>query len=80
MLMPKYPDGEFNQNQYINDFQKEKYERVALQVYKGNREKLRELAVRLNIRDEKGKVSVNKLIINALEKTYDIDLSNPKQK
>ena len=60
MLMPKYPDGEFNQNQYINDFQKEKYERV--------------------IRDEKGKVSVNKLIINALEKTYKIDLSNPKQK
>ena len=30
--MPRKASGEFNQNQYINDFIKEKYDRINLTV------------------------------------------------
>ena len=68
----------FDQTKYINDFAKEKYDRIAFQVPKGKREILKTLAKERNITDDRGKVSVNRLIVEALEQTYKIDLSKPE--
>lgn len=65
--MPKYEPGHFNQNQYIQDFVKEKYDRVVLQIPKGSKDTLKALA-------KQNKCSVNALIINALEKQHGIIL------
>ena len=70
----------FDEKKYKAQFLKENYDRIIITVPKGQREKLRQLATDLDIRDNKGLISVTRLIINALEKTYKINLSNPKQK
>ena len=70
----------YDEKKYKAQFLKENYDRIIITVPKGQREKLRKLATDLDIRDNKGLISVTRLIINALEKTYKIDLSNPKQK
>ena len=70
----------YDEKKYKAQFLKENYDRIIITVPKGQREKLRQLATDLDIRDNKGLISVTRLIINALEKTYKIDLSNPKQK
>lgn len=70
----------FDENKYKAQYAKENYDQILIKVPKGKKETLRQLAMDLDIRDNKGLISVTRLIINALEKTYKIDLSNPKQK
>ena len=70
----------FNENKYKAQYAKDNYDQILIKVPKGKKEKLRQLATDLDVRDNKGLISVTRLIINALEKTYKIDLSNPKQK
>lgn len=65
--MPKYEPGHFNQNQYINDYVKEKYDRIELQLPKGAKDTLKALA-------KQNKCSVNALVISALEKQHRIIL------
>lgn len=65
----------FDPSQYINDFAKQNYDRIAVQVPKGKRELLRKIAQENNITDDRGKISVNRMIIEALEEKYHIDLS-----
>ena len=71
--MPKYEEGKFNETTYKADFAREKYDRIAFTVYKGGKEILQSLA-------KENHLSVNALITQSIEKTYNIDLSNPKQK
>ena len=59
---------------YIDKFQRENYDRVVIKLPKGSKQVLQSKA------NELEQNSVTRLIINALEKTYKIDLSNPKQK
>ena len=70
----------FDEKKYKSQYTKENYDQVMIKVPKGQKEKLRQLATDLDMRDNKGLISVTRLIINALEKTYKINLSNPKQK
>lgn len=71
--MSKYEEGKFNETTYKADFAREKYDRIAFTVYKGGKEILQSLA-------KENHLSVNALITQSIEKTYKIDLSNPKQK
>lgn len=71
--MPKYEEGKFNETTYKADFAREKYDRIAFTVYKGGKEILQSLA-------KENHLSVNALITQSIEKTYKINLSNPKQK
>ena len=71
--MPKYEEGEFNETTYKADFAREKYDRIAFTVFKGGKKILQSLA-------KENHLSVNALITQSIEKTYKIDLSNPKQK
>ena len=71
--MPKYEEGKFNETTDKADFAREKYDRIAFTVYKGGKEILQNLA-------KENHLSVNALITQSIEKTYKIDLSNPKQK
>jgi len=64
----------FDQSKYIQDYTKEHYDRVTLRLPKGKKALLQEEARIRDITDIKGKVSVNRLIINALEYTYGLDL------
>lgn len=70
----------FDENKYKAQYAKDNYDQILIKVPKGKKETLRKLATDLDVRDNKGLISVTRLIINALEKTYKIDLSNPKQK
>lgn len=71
--MPKYEPGHFKQSQYITDFQKENYDEFKVRMPKGSKEIIKTLA-------KENHLSVNALITQSIEKTYKIDLSNPKQK
>jgi predicted HicB family RNase H-like nuclease len=71
--MPKYEPGHFKQSTYITDFQKENYDEFKVRMPKGSKEKVKALA-------KENHLSVNALITQSIEKTYKIDLSNPKQK
>lgn len=61
--------GEFDQSAYIHQYQKEHYDRMSFLLPKGKGKAVKRLAV------EKG-VSITQLIVYALEKVYDLDLSN----
>lgn len=67
----------FDQTKYINDYVKENYDRVELRVPKGKKAVLKELATTHNITDDKGKISVARLMIEAVEEKYKVDLSKP---
>lgn len=67
----------FDQQKYIDDYNREKYDRVTFRVLKGKKQLLKETATRLDIVDDKGQVSINRLITEALEAHYGIDLSSP---
>ena len=54
--------------EYQNQYNQENYFKIALRIPKEKREMLQELA-------KMEKVSMNKLIINAIEQFYGIDLS-----
>lgn len=69
----------FDQNKYVAKFLSENYDEVKFRVPKGKREILKTLAKEHNITDDKGKISVNRLIVEALEQTYKIDLSKPEE-
>ena len=56
------------QLQYIRDYKKEHIERIRLEIPKGKKDLVRETA-------EKNNVSMNRLIVSALETQYNIDLS-----
>ena len=58
----------FDQNKYINEFIKENYDRVVVKVPKGKLQELKEYAAARDL-------SVNKLIIRALEEYCMMDLS-----
>lgn len=58
----------FDQTKYKNDFNKSNYDRIAFNVPKGKKAEMKKVA------DEKG-ISINQLIINALEECYKLDLS-----
>ena len=64
----------FNQQKYIDEYAREHYDRVTIKVPKGKKDTLRNLAIELHITDDKGKISVNKLIVEAIEKTYGVNL------
>ena len=68
----------FDQSKYITQFMSENYDEVKFRVPKGKRVLLKQIAQERNILDIKGKVSVNRMIIEALEQVYSIDLSKPE--
>lgn len=58
----------FDQYQYINDYKRDKYDRISLLVPKGGKATLQKVVA------ERGEKSVNALIIRALELAYGIQL------
>lgn len=66
----------FDSNKYKNDFIRENYDQILIKIPKGNKQKLKNLAVELDIRDPKGLISVSKLITNAIEAHYGIDITS----
>lgn len=58
----------FDQNKYISDFQRQNYDRIVLQIPKGKKQLLKDIA-------KENQESLNKIVINALEQFYKIDLS-----
>lgn len=63
----------FDQNKYIEKYMKENYADISILLPKGKKPLLKQRA------DELG-ISVNQLIIRALEKTYLLDLSKDTEK
>ena len=68
----------FDQTKYIDDYVKENYDRVVIKIPKGKKSLLKQIATEKNITDFKGQVSVTRMIIEAIEGTYHIDLSKPE--
>lgn len=58
----------FDPTKYKNDFAKTNYEQIILRVFKGKKALLQKVA-------EEQNMSINQMIINALEIVYRIDLS-----
>jgi hypothetical protein len=58
----------FDAQQYKNEYNKNNYERIYIRVPKSKKEVLEELSKNHN-------KSINRLTIEALEKTYNIDLT-----
>ena len=67
----------FDQTKYVTDYIKENYDRVEVKVPKGKRAVLKKMAQELNFVDDKGKVSVSRMIIEAIEQVHHVDLSKP---
>jgi hypothetical protein len=63
--MSRKPSGEFNQNQYINDFIKEKYDRINLLVPAG---KKAVIAKRAAEKEQSTNAYINALIDEDLKK------------
>lgn len=70
-------DMAFDQTKYVDDYVRENYDRLSLKIPKGKKAVLKELATMHNITDHKGQVSVTRLLIEAVEEKYHIDLSKP---
>ena len=64
----------FDQTKYITGFIKENYDRVEVKIPKGKKELLKKIAQENNFVDDKGRVSVSRLIIEAIEEKYGVDL------
>lgn len=60
--------GNFDQSKYVSQYSRENYDTLRFIVYKGNGKRIKQLAL------DKG-ISMSALIVNALEKTYNLDLS-----
>jgi len=60
----------FSSNEYVKDYVRQNYDRYSLRVPKGKAKALWACAAHNNIRSDKGLVSVNRLVMNALEETY----------
>lgn len=65
----------YNHSQYTATYTKNNYDQVMVKVPKGKREVLKQFAESHRIVDHKGQVSVNRMIIDAIEAQYGIDLS-----
>ena len=66
----------FDSNKYQAGFVRDNYDQILFKVPKGNKQKLKDLAIELDIRDPKGLISVSKLITNAIEAHYGIDITS----
>ena len=64
----------FDQNKYIDEYVKNNYDRVVIKIPKGKRDILKQIATERNITDDKGKVSVTRMIVEAIEEKYGVDL------
>lgn len=64
----------FNKSEYDNSYQRDKYDVIKILIPKGKKELLKEEATTRDVRDSKGKVSVSRMIVLALEKQYGLDL------
>lgn len=62
----------FDQSKYIQEFVKESYDRIVVQVPKGKRVLVKEAASKLGL-------SMNQAVVEAIEQTYGLDLSRPEQ-
>ena len=67
----------FDQSKYITDYVRDNYDQVMVKVPKGKKAVLKQLATDHNITDDRGKISVNRMIIEAVEEKYKVDLSKP---
>lgn len=65
----------FDQTKYTTDYIKANYDRIEVRVPKGHKDMLKQLAKTHNIVDEKGKTSVSRMFVEALEEKYGVDLS-----
>lgn len=70
--MPKYPEGEFNQQQYVNDYKRENYDEMRFLVPKGRRDDIKALV------KEKHFPSISAFVVDAIEKQHNVDISTPK--
>lgn len=68
----------FDQNKYIDEYVKENYDRIVIKVPKGKKDLLKREAQNRNIVDDKGKLSVTRLIVEAIEQVYGVDMSRPE--
>lgn len=68
----------FDQSKYIAEFRKENYDRIEILIPKGSKTILKKIAMDHNILDSKGKVSVSRMIVEAVEQIYEVDLSKPE--
>ena len=64
----------FDKIEYKIEHRKNNYDQVVFQLPKGKRELLKQEAEIRDIRDSKGKLSVSRMIVLALEKQYGLDL------
>lgn len=69
----------FDQNKYNDDYTRENYDRLSLKIPKGKKEILRELAKEHNIVDDKGKVSITRLLMESVEQVYGVDLTRSEK-
>lgn len=65
----------YDHSKYTSDYTRTHYDQIMVKVPKGKKEVLRQLAADKGITDRKGQVSVNRLIIQAVERTYNVDLA-----
>ena len=64
----------FDQNKYIDEYVNNNYDRVVIKIPKGKRDIIKKIATERNITDDKGKVSVTRMIVEAIEEKYGVDL------
>ena len=57
---------------------KENYDEIKVRLPKGKKDTLRQLATQHNITDPKGKISMARLMVEAVEQVYGVDLSKPE--
>lgn len=69
----------YNHSQYTAGYTKANYDQVMVKVPKGKKAVLKELAQKHNITDHKGQVSVTRMIVEAIEEKYGVDLSKPEE-
>lgn len=67
----------FNQIKYISEYNRQHYDEIKIKIPKGKRGLLRQIAAERHIVDDKGRVSVNRMVVVAIERVYGIDLSKP---
>lgn len=68
----------FDQTEYVTNYIRDNYDQVMVKIPKGKKAILKRVATQRNITDAKGRVSVNRMIIEAIETQYGIDLSKPE--
>lgn len=70
----------FDKNEYVAEYIRDNYDDVRFRVPKGKRQLLKLKARELNMLDDKGRPSVNRLVTEALEAQYGLDLSRTDTK